>query len=130
MQSLTFEELLDLAFGTALYIDIPKTSRIEQDSIFADAVRENLNFKISGGRKGKVYIRAGKLSKEYSIRRAEIEEGDIVVFIYEDKSQEVSKNNDGLLTCHYCGAPTKEVDTGMFSKYRVCTNRECEEWKC
>ena len=134
MQSLTFEELCELSNGTQIFVTVPTTSSINPNSVFAIGVEEDKNF-VSSVNTGKdcIYITVGKKQSLFSITRREIEEGTIVVFpkdAVEATKQPTANNNDGLLTCQYCGAPTKEVDTGMFSTYRVCTNKECKEWKC
>lgn len=40
------------------------------------------------------------------------------LFEYQDPAP---KSNDGRDKCYWCGAPTRHVNTGMFSDMRVCT---------
>lgn len=129
MQSLTFEEFLELDIGTQISIVLPPGSKIHPQSEFSNSIKENKNF-IVEKESNKVYIHAGTHSIKYSISKEELENGTIAVFFEEEQNKiPKAKNNDGRSVCQYCGAPTKEVVTGMFSTYRVCTNKKCEEWK-
>lgn len=129
MQSLAFEELIELDIGEQISIVLPQGSNINSQSEFANKIKENKNF-IVEKETDKFYIHAGTSSTRYSISKEEIESGAIAVFLEENYNKSsLSKNNDGKGVCQYCGSPTKEVDTGMFSTYRVCTNKNCKEWK-